>query len=163
MHPFNGYFQPLNHGDIGKPSYLIGIANGHTADPIGKKPFHRHGAGQGIRIGIDHNKDLIVTVKDIIKAVQPTLGRIFTCAPGNGISYFFQSFLHCHISIKKDHCSIMFNVAVVCLDQQRLSVLSDRLFCCSPLPAGRWEYIVARNVFMADTPLTYPPAPVFRR
>jgi hypothetical protein len=56
------------HGNIIGPVDDIYMGNGHTRHPAPQQPFYGHCAGNGIRVRVDCNQNMIVTRKPIVKA-----------------------------------------------------------------------------------------------
>ena len=59
--------QQASHRYVVRTFNNVNIGNGYPGDPSPKQSFYRHGAGNGIRIGINQNENMIIVCKLIIK------------------------------------------------------------------------------------------------
>ena len=55
--------QVTDHGQIVRPGHFVDAHDVHAVHLVQHEPFERHGRGQGVRVGVDHNAPAVVLVQ----------------------------------------------------------------------------------------------------
>ena len=85
--------QAFDHGHVVGPVDVVDVADGHGLNPSPQQAFDRHGAGDGVRVRVDHDQHAVVAGEHVQKAGQFFLNGQFHAVHPREIFNFFLAIL----------------------------------------------------------------------